>query len=277
MDFKGSDVKEIRTGRIGTVICSNIDTVDVQYEGLRKLKCKWNQVQLLNDKDRVRFDKAIQKIARESELKSKELAKNYEKKPASSSVPQRHGYVIWTIFAAILVFAVFSVKTPPPSQSEKINTSYRVSKPDAISNSDKSRSALSELISPASALHHKHNEPSLSQMSLAELIDVQIDLTRLNYDGSHFYTDQDYMIASQAIQEEITKKLFQIALEGWNSDLNNLPTWNKSQYPRIGCAENGSCYGDISKINGMSKTIRVEGYYRSDGTYVRGHYRSKGR
>jgi hypothetical protein len=45
----------------------------------------------------------------------------------------------------------------------------------------------------------------------------------------------------------------------------------------IGCAENGSCYGDISSVNGTPKTISVDGYYRKDGTYVRGHYRSKGR
>jgi hypothetical protein len=44
-----------------------------------------------------------------------------------------------------------------------------------------------------------------------------------------------------------------------------------------GCAENGSCYGDISSINGMPKTTHVDGYYRSNGTYVRGHYRSSGR
>lgn len=43
------------------------------------------------------------------------------------------------------------------------------------------------------------------------------------------------------------------------------------------CAENGSCYGDISKITGRSKTVAVRGYYRRDGTYVRGHYRSRGR
>lgn len=43
------------------------------------------------------------------------------------------------------------------------------------------------------------------------------------------------------------------------------------------CAENGSCYGDISSINGMPKTTHVNGYYRRDGTYVRGHYRSSGR
>ena len=45
----------------------------------------------------------------------------------------------------------------------------------------------------------------------------------------------------------------------------------------VGCAENGSCYGDISNINGMPKTTHVNGYFRSDGTYVRGHYRSSGR
>lgn len=44
-----------------------------------------------------------------------------------------------------------------------------------------------------------------------------------------------------------------------------------------GCAENGSCYGDISTVNGMPKTNHVNGYFRRDGTYVRGHYRSSGR
>lgn len=41
------------------------------------------------------------------------------------------------------------------------------------------------------------------------------------------------------------------------------------------CAENGSCYGDISTETGRPKTVEVKGYYRKDGTYVRGHYRSK--
>jgi len=47
-------------------------------------------------------------------------------------------------------------------------------------------------------------------------------------------------------------------------------------YPNSGgaCAENGSCYGDISNITGLPKTTQVNGYYRKDGTYVRGHYRS---
>ena len=40
------------------------------------------------------------------------------------------------------------------------------------------------------------------------------------------------------------------------------------------CAENGSCYGDISERTGRPKTVQVQGYYRKDGTYVRGHYRS---
>ena len=45
----------------------------------------------------------------------------------------------------------------------------------------------------------------------------------------------------------------------------------------LGCAENSSCYGDISNINGMPTTNLVNGYFRRDGTYVRGHYRSSGR
>jgi hypothetical protein len=38
-------------------------------------------------------------------------------------------------------------------------------------------------------------------------------------------------------------------------------------------AENGSYYGELNK-NGVPKTVPVRGYYRKDGTYVRGHYRS---
>lgn len=47
-----------------------------------------------------------------------------------------------------------------------------------------------------------------------------------------------------------------------------------STAPAVGCAENGSCYGDISAATGAPKTVAVSGYYRRDGTYVRGHYRS---
>jgi hypothetical protein len=43
----------------------------------------------------------------------------------------------------------------------------------------------------------------------------------------------------------------------------------------LACAENGSCYGDISERTGKPKTVSVHGYYRADGTYVRGYYRSK--
>ena len=39
-------------------------------------------------------------------------------------------------------------------------------------------------------------------------------------------------------------------------------------------AENSSRYGEISPATGRPKTVHVRGYYRKDGTYVRGHYRS---
>ncbi len=48
------------------------------------------------------------------------------------------------------------------------------------------------------------------------------------------------------------------------------------QTPLVGgCEENGSCYGDLSTLTGRPKTVQVDGYHRRDGTYVRGHYRSK--
>jgi hypothetical protein len=39
-------------------------------------------------------------------------------------------------------------------------------------------------------------------------------------------------------------------------------------------AENGSYKGEISEATGRPKDVYVNGYYRKDGTYVRGHYRS---
>jgi hypothetical protein len=53
------------------------------------------------------------------------------------------------------------------------------------------------------------------------------------------------------------------------------PSATTAYVPQGGCAENGSCYGDISAATGRPKTVNVQGYYRRDGTYVRGHYRSR--
>lgn len=69
--------------------------------------------------------------------------------------------------------------------------------------------------------------------------------------------------------------------ESLNNTLKSQPSTTytppSTSYTPPSCAENGSCYGDISNINGLPKTTNVRGYYRKDGTYVRGHYRSKGR
>ena len=51
------------------------------------------------------------------------------------------------------------------------------------------------------------------------------------------------------------------------------PSWTGN--PRV--AENGSYYGQVSALTGRPKTVHVRGYYRRDGTYVRGHYRSRPR
>lgn len=56
------------------------------------------------------------------------------------------------------------------------------------------------------------------------------------------------------------------------------PTYSPPYKPTYGsCAENGSCYGDVSNLTGRPKTVAVRGYFRKNGTYVRGHYRSRPR
>jgi hypothetical protein len=49
-----------------------------------------------------------------------------------------------------------------------------------------------------------------------------------------------------------------------------------SPMPAYGIAENGSYYGQPNQY-GIPKTVRVSSYFRKDGTYVRGHYRSSPR
>ncbi|MFH1231011.1 MAG: hypothetical protein V1709_05885 [Planctomycetota bacterium] len=53
-----------------------------------------------------------------------------------------------------------------------------------------------------------------------------------------------------------------------NYSSKNTPTYTPS------VAENNSYYGEPSKTTGRPKTVHVDGYYRKDGTYVKGHYRS---
>jgi SmpA / OmlA family len=53
---------------------------------------------------------------------------------------------------------------------------------------------------------------------------------------------------------------------------------NPAQTPTLhtgsAVAENGSYYGEPNKV-GIPKTVPVRGYFRKDGTYVPGHFRSR--
>ena len=83
----------------------------------------------------------------------------------------------------------------------------------------------------------------------------------------------------QCIENELAsnKGLYRDALAQYSISTSHAPLAQET-YSGVnrgyGCAENGSCYGDISTRTGQPKTIQVDGYYRKDGTYVRGHYRS---
>ena len=48
------------------------------------------------------------------------------------------------------------------------------------------------------------------------------------------------------------------------------------QYAKPSPSENGDYYGIDNDGDGRIETEHVQGYYRSDGTYVRSHYRYNG-
>ena len=54
----------------------------------------------------------------------------------------------------------------------------------------------------------------------------------------------------------------------------NIESHQNNTMEKASVGENGSYYGEISTKTGRPKTTYVNGYYRKDGTYVRGHYRS---
>jgi len=86
------------------------------------------------------------------------------------------------------------------------------------------------------------------------------------------------MLLSSSLNETQSRK---ILLSNYQQKTNNTTsktnTVTRYRYLPPLIAENGSYYGEISKRTGRPKTIYVHGYFRSDGTYVRGHYRSKPR
>lgn len=47
-----------------------------------------------------------------------------------------------------------------------------------------------------------------------------------------------------------------------------------NSYANLG-GRNDSYYGEISERTHRPKTENIDGYYRQDGSYVKGHYRSR--
>ena len=119
---------------------------------------------------------------------------------------------------------------------------------------------------------------------------VQVEksaLSRNFYSCNHGYScDSSKLTNDEKIQVEKSalSRNFYNCNHGYSCDSSKLTNEQQAKISKgsservsapIGCAENGSCYGDISSITGRPKTISVGGYYRRDGTYVRGHYRSR--
>jgi hypothetical protein len=81
--------------------------------------------------------------------------------------------------------------------------------------------------------------------------------------------------SSLSLPHETTQGLLELG-SFFNSaqtlNANGFEFLTRPAHPSV--AENGSYYGQISELTGRPRTVLVRGYFRSNGTYVRGHYRS---
>lgn len=80
-----------------------------------------------------------------------------------------------------------------------------------------------------------------------------------------------YRCNKDTLNDEDKKRVAALEVSAPQPSPSSIPTTT----PRGGCAENGSCFGDVSSLTGRPKTTYVRGYYRKNGVYVRSHYRSR--
>jgi hypothetical protein len=128
-------------------------------------------------------------------------------------------------------------------------------------------------------LAENYQATRLYQSSLPTLADdVSAELYSSRYTSRLEDIRQRYETALEEIGTRYTAAQLSLARSRSQSDpyseakRSNLYV-NWEYKPHV--AENGSYYGQISSITHLPKTINVSGYFRRDGTYVRGHYRSR--
>ncbi len=85
------------------------------------------------------------------------------------------------------------------------------------------------------------------------------------------YCNKSLLVGDESTAPQSTKTPIAAVPSGYQFPIPT--TSGPVQFAVPGVAENGSYYGELN-ANGVPKTVHVNGYYRKDGTYVRGYYRS---
>ena len=122
------------------------------------------------------------------------------------------------------------------------------------------------------------NESQLGKTEMAEVNATRrrVNVTACGYGFSS--CDESRLTASESTQVKAIRRRINtvIAGQGYRPTAAVLPRPATSPAVPLatsGAAENGSYYGELNK-NGVPKTVHVDGYFKSNGTYVRGYYRS---
>ena len=122
------------------------------------------------------------------------------------------------------------------------------------------------------------------QFLILPFVSININADNFDYQKNLISCQHNFLSCNLSLLKDADKKDIDLVKIQLNQEIAIAEAQKVSQIslPSISsqnsygrCAENGSCYGDISSHTGRPKTVAVKGYYRKDGTYVRGHYRSK--
>jgi len=124
-----------------------------------------------------------------------------------------------------------------------------------------------------------------SQLTPREVVQVNETRRRMNVTACEYglsWCHQSKLTPAEATHVSATRRRTNALMSGYSLQQSQSVELVTPTRPNVApaitpappaVAENGSYFGELNQ-NGIPKSVHVDGYFRSNGTYVRGYYRS---
>lgn len=124
-----------------------------------------------------------------------------------------------------------------------------------------------------------------SQLTPVEIVQVNATRRRMNVTACEYGLsgcNESRLTSAEAAQVIVARRRINALMSGYELQQARSVKFAAPTRPNVApavapappaVAENGSYYGELNK-NGVPRTVHVDGYFRSNGKYVRGYYRS---